>query len=51
MNATTSSGGAATFAYVRSKHAAVGTYQVQANMTSSTKAATTAGASASFTVQ
>lgn len=53
MTGTTGSNGAVSFAYGLSKHAAMGTYPVQATMTSSsrTKAATTAGASTTFTVQ
>jgi hypothetical protein len=51
MNGTTDSNGTATFTYKLSRHAAAGTYQVQANIASMTKGATTVGASTSFTVQ
>jgi len=53
MTGTTGSNGAVSFAYSLSKHAAAGTYPVQANLGSSTtrNAAATVGASTTFTVQ
>jgi M6 family metalloprotease-like protein len=53
VTGTTGSNGIASFAYNLSKHAAAGTYPVQANLGSSTtkNAAATVGASTTFTVQ
>jgi len=51
MTGTTGTNGVAALVYKVSRHAAAGIYQVQANMSSSTKAAATAGASTTFTVQ